>query len=78
MKVNVPITKDAINVFLHHIDEVLTLDKCLELNTSTKRMKYFEEQVEFLFPDEMDKWDYEFLGIIFDETMKIKKKGGDI
>ena len=41
-------------------------------------MKYFEEQVEFLFPDEMDKWDYEFLGIIFDETMKIKKKGGDI
>ena len=74
MKVNVPITKDAINVFLHHIDEVLTLDKCLELNTSTKRMKYFEDQVEFLFPNEMDSWDYKILEIVFYESLSKKRK----
>ena len=58
--------------------EINILAQGMKEEEKKKNMKYFEEQVEFLFPDEMDKWDYEFLGIIFDETMKIKKKGGDI
>ena len=74
MKVNVPITKDAINCFIEHLDEVLTSDKCLELNTSTKRMKYFEDQVEFLFPNEMDSWDYKILEIVFYESLSKKRK----
>ena len=62
MKVNVPITEEAVQVFREHLDEVLTLEKCKELEeVPFKKLNFFEDQVEFLFPDEMDKSDFKIL-----------------
>ena len=74
MKVNVPITKDAIECFIEHLDEVLTFDKLVELDSPKEKTKYFEDQVEFLFPNEMDSWDYKILEIVFYESLSKKRK----
>ena len=78
MKVNVFRTDIVINCFKEHLDEVLTLDKCLELNSSKKKHKYFEDQVEFLFPDGMNFLDYKMLESVFWRKFEQKKKGGEL